>query len=504
LLSRDRTLGLKWTTDLLMGGLLWLAIPFWLAEDTERKVTRIGIALVGGSVIAACVGLGEVALGTAFDQHLRWFKVKPTTAGPYLRLSGTFEYANIAAQYLELALPFALAGIMVALRKRQGRVSAIAWLLAADVLLAALLLTYTRGALLGLGVAALAIALASRRRWRGRENLRVRRRWLLGAAANLLLVLGIVVASGPPLVLLRLTSESDQSWYRASYRSALPTAIRAGRDLRVPVTVTNPGPLTWYATGAHSYHLSYHWLYASRRIAMFEGLRSALPSSVLPGGRVRLLAFVRAPNRPGRYLLVWDMVQENVTWFSFKSASYQAQPVRITGLAAPSPVPAVTATKDVQTTIPSALPQPTRGQLWAAALRMLAAHPLLGVGPAGYRLNYGDYARPKQRSWDTHILANSLPVEIFADLGLLGGGLFWVFLAALLWPLILRVSRGVVANWWQLALIGAWAALLGHGLVDYMLGSDAIFMAFWILCGLAATMAAWPAPDAALGAAGEA
>jgi hypothetical protein len=36
------------------------------------------------------------------------------------------------------------------------------------------------------------------------------------------------------------------------------------------------------------------------------------------------------------------------------------------------------------------------------------------------------------------------------------------------------------------------AAFLGHGLVDYILGSDAIFILFWILCGLAATTQAPP------------
>ena len=40
---------------------------------------------------------------------------------------------------------------------------------------------------------------------------------------------------------------------------------------------------------------------------------------------------------------------------------------------------------------------------------------------------------------------------------------------------------------WQVATIGALAAFLGHGLVDYILEAHSIFILFWMLCGLAAT-----------------
>jgi hypothetical protein len=77
---------------------------------------------------------------------------------------------------------------------------------------------------------------------------------------------------------------------------------------------------------------------------------------------------------------------------------------------------------------------------------------------------------------------------MLADWGLIGGGLFFVLLVVLWWPLLRRVWRGQVASPWELGVIGAAAALLGHELVDYFLNKQTIFVFMWLLCGLAATM----------------
>jgi O-antigen ligase len=135
--------------------------------------------------------------------------------------------------------------------------------------------------------------------------------------------------------------------------------------------------------------------------------------------------------------------------------------------------------------LPTVQKQPGRDELWKAALKMIAARPLTGVGPNGYRLNYGYFASPPLAEWDTQIFANSLPLEIFADLGLLGGLCYIAFFGALGWPLLkaFRQHNGLAV--WQIAVIGAIAAFLGHGLVDYILGSHAINILFWVVFGLA-------------------
>jgi hypothetical protein len=302
--------------------------------------------------------------------------------------------------------------------------------------------------------------------------------------AGLVLTVGSVVFLSNSPLMLRLTSQSDQEWYKAAYTSAVPATMAAGRRTIVPVTVENRGPLTWNAAGANPFKLGYHWLLTSKKVAKFEGFRTSLPADVPPGGKLTVPALLFAPCKSGNFLLVWDMVQPDVTWFSLKSATYTTVPVRILpGKNSRAAARCATAPEGLAPTVlPTTLPEPGRRQLWATALAMLKAHPLFGVGPDGYRLNYGFYSTPRQRSWDTRILANSLILELLADVGVVGAGLFLAFLAALIWPVIRQV-----ATWWQVALVGAMAAFLGHGLVDYILGADAIFILFWLLCGLAAT-----------------
>jgi O-Antigen ligase len=482
-LAHDPGNGLKWTFNVLLGGMIWLAVPLWLSDNAGQRIRVLGLTIVAGAVPAASVGICEVVFGTSFARHLLWFKAAPTAIGPYLRLSGTFEYANIAALYFELALPFAVFGFLRALFGARPRATTVAgWLAAVDILFCGMLLTYSRGAVLGLATGTIVAVLAPPTRWllaRVREK-----QWaLLGVAANLVLVAGVAVLLTPSLTVLRWTSDSDQQWYVAAFNGHLPATVRAGKNIKVPVTVSNLGPLTWSPTGEHPYHVSYHWLYPSGRVALFDGARSHLAADVPPGGKQRVFADVQAPRTHGRYLFVWDMVQESVTWFSLKSASYATQPVRVVGSAngrqpvlPPAPV-----------TLPTALSAPGRWQLWQAAVRMVATHPLFGVGPSGFRLNYGAYLVPKQQNWDERILANSLPLEIFADLGLLGGGLFWALFAAITWTVLVGLWNGRVVVWWQIAVIGSMAAFLAHGLVDYILISNAIFFLFWLLCGLAAT-----------------
>ena len=494
LLAHDRLTGLKWTLDLGIAGLLWLAMPLWLAEDRDTKLHRLGIALVLGACLAAIVGFLEFILGMRFAESLTMFKTKPTVAGSYLRLSATFEYTNIAAMYFELAFPFALVGLWRALTTpHASRLRIMAWLVAMAMLLEALLLTYSRGALFGLLVGLAAMAYIARRSTL-LEGLNGAGRAILGGAGAVGLLLMLVTLSSSSLGLLRLTSQSDQDWYRAAYLGNVPATMSACQLRMVPITVVNRSPLDWQATGSEPYQLGYHWLNSSSRMVEFEGLRTPLSSDLTAGSQQLLQARLRAPAAPGRYLLVWDMVQEGVTWFSLKSANYQGLPVVVRAAATQTAtvckkLSASALPASAMPALPTALAQPGRRQLWQAAVAMVAAHPLFGVGPDGFRLNFGRYSSPKQQTWDDRILANSLYLETFADLGLIGGALFFALLIALAWrPLReLRARRRVSLP--QLAILGALAAFLGHGLVDTSLQSHAIFILFWLLCGM--LLAGW-------------
>jgi hypothetical protein len=310
-------------------------------------------------------------------------------------------------------------------------------------------------------------------------------------AAALLAVVGAFLITSFPVELLRFSSLTDQDWYRASYSSALPARMRAGQTVAVPVTVENQSPVTWRASGSPADRLSYHWLYATRQMDELEGIRTKLPADVGAGSKLRILARVQAPRIPGSYFLVWDMILGHGTWFSLRTARYQLLPVRVVGGARSKGGHAsVTLPAPADPTRLPAAPPPDRQHIWSVVLRMIAAHPLFGFGPQGVWLHYTAFARTPSSIYGFHPPghAHSLYLEILADFGLVGGGLFLAWFIAVWWPLIRAVWRGRMANAWQVALVGSIGVLLGDGLVDYTLQSLSLLVLFWLLGGLATTL----------------
>jgi hypothetical protein len=66
-------------------------------------------------------------------------------------------------------------------------------------------------------------------------------------------------------------------------------------------------------------NLAYHWLDASGKQIVEDGLRTPMPWPVPPGGRVSVQQKVLAPPAPGSYILELDPVFETVAWFSEKN-----------------------------------------------------------------------------------------------------------------------------------------------------------------------------------------
>lgn len=481
---------LTWFLSVLAGALLWLAIPIWLAEHTESRVKCIMTSIVAGAMAASVVGFIEVAVGPAFDQHLLVFKFGPSTMGPFMRLSATFSSANVAAMYFELVLLFAVGGLIAALAGSTSRrwIAFAAWLAAIDVLLVALVLTYSRGALFGLLAAGLAMLLAVRRshtwvRWRLPSVI---------VAADLAVVFATLSLSTSSIELLRISTQTDRVWYQAGYVSSVPATMAAGETCAISVTVENRSALTWNGSSPHTYGLSYHWLRPSWKVVRFANNITWLSSDLRPGGKLMVRAKVRAPAAPGSYLFVWDMIWKGTTWFAPRTGQYEASTVRVIPAgrrSAQSPSIGRDPSPDI-VDLPTAAAL-DRGQIWAVATTMIRKRPLFGLGPQGVRMNFAEYAPPslatQARRPPPH--AHNLALEMLADWGLIGGLLFFGLLIALWWPLVQRVVRGQVRSVWEAAVIGAAAALLGHELVDYFLTKQSISIMFWLLCGLAATMA---------------
>ncbi len=287
------------------------------------------------------------------------------------------------------------------------------------------------------------------------------------------------------LTTLRLQTGDDRSWYQPRY-SLLPETLEltAGEEIAVRVALGNDGAVAWGATGRQAIALSYHWSDAATgRVIVYDGVRTPLPRELTPGDETIVTATVVAPPRPGRYVLQWDLVQEGFMWFSTRGAPTGDVSATVTpGTAVevpPSSPPPV---------FPEPPREPTRLELWRAALQMWSASPIVGVGPDVFRHRYGPYLGRAQ--FDDRIHANSLYVETFATLGLLGS----LALLGVIVTLALVVRRGWIAGGSDTRAVTAGAgialaAFLIHGLVDYFFEFTSTYGLFWVVAGLAVVLA---------------
>jgi len=70
------------------------------------------------------------------------------------------------------------------------------------------------------------------------------------------------------------------------------------------------------AVGATRVVASYHWEGVDGGRVVWDGARTRLPGDIEPSAAAALALAVRAPEAPGRYVLVLDLVRENIAWFS--------------------------------------------------------------------------------------------------------------------------------------------------------------------------------------------
>lgn len=485
LLAPDhRADALKYTartaTGLLAG---WAVYDIVVSSHQERRRRRLLLRLLAiAGVAVTLLGLAELV---QWEPALRWlagFKKAPTRVGDLLRISATLGYATVAAMVLELTLPLLLAWLLMARRAWQRAVLAIA----VTAQIAVLVLTLTRG-----GVLALFAGLAVMAGLAWRRGLRTVAAGSLAAALLLVGWVGVLLVVNP-LAGLRLKSESEVGWYQATYRAPPEASAQAGDWLAVSVEVANAGVRAWVVGGPQPFVLSYHIRQHDGRLIEYDGVRTPLPHRVAPGERLSLQAVVRAPDATGEYLLEWDMLQEDVTWFSAKGNASAATRLTVVphsgggGGQAPQPSGSQAALR---------IPPAGRLQLWRTALRMALARPLLGVGPDNFRLVYGDYAGVSV--WDSTVHANNLYLEWLADTGLVGFAIFLWLNAALLAGVYRSLGRGNPCEpaeayvIWQVALLAALTAWYIHGLLDSFYEFTPSFVAFWIIAGLALS---WPIP----------
>jgi hypothetical protein len=480
-----------WIADVAASGFVVLALPRWLELDHERRGAILARSLVAGGVAAALVGYAEFLFGSPVERLLTAYRPGPTLVGPFLRLTSVFHHANIAAMYLEICLCLAAAGFGASIQTGEGDGRAhrllrtVLWGGAANILVLALLLTFSRGAALGILAAVAVGALALRRQWAGRFPA-AGVRWVAVTGANVALLLGLFLLSTSSIEALRLTTGTDTSWYNATYSGSPPATMHAGTRSLVSVTVKNDSPLVWESRRPGEYALSYHWLYLSSRIAQFDTALAQLPSILVPGAARSVRIWVRAPVRAGAYLLIWDLLWRQSTWFDLKTGIYPRYRVSVTGVAAqPGDDPAGFSQPGDSSLVylPVSTAQ-SRLTEWRVALHTFWHRPVLGGGLFAFQQEYASSV-PEGPAANPPLHAHNLVLTLLDSWGIVGLALLGV-LAALIWlPLLLLGLRSGTLSPFAAGLVAAGAAIFGHGLVDYFFGTPAVLLAVSVLSGLA-------------------
>ena len=473
----ERVSALKFALRTMQAAMVGAA-AYDLLHTPKRRYWLFG-ALATAGVVVALLGFAEAAQWGAVQAWLLNFKHAPTRIGEVVRVSSTLVYATVASMVLELTACAALGMAFVGSRRwwRMG------WGVAFLLMLVVQLLTLTRAGTLAM-VAALAWCWWWGWRWR----------W---ARARLAAVGGVAWLGGVflllvwlnPILGLRLKGESDRVWYQAHYAAPPQATAAAGTLVHIPVRVWNKGVRAWHPQGEFAFALSYHLEDEDGAMLTYDGIRSPLPRLVAPGEQVVVQAQVLAPPEAGRYRIEWDMVQEAVTWFSWKGAPtattwLTVKPAPVSPDVLPPQPPPSSAPDDVRLVVPA----PGRLTLWRVAWRMVRAHPVLGVGPDNFRLVYGAYAGVAW--WDVGIHANNFYIEWLADTGVVG----FVVLVLMLTALGRYVWRGLVAATTDergLLLTGS-AALVAwcvHGVLDAFHEFWPTLIPFWLIVGATVRLA---------------
>jgi hypothetical protein len=489
----------KFALRSLSGILLYAA-----AVDLLRgpaAITRVAQALAAGAISAALLMLAEGRLARV-TAALRPFHGQTFEVFGLVRGSGPFQYPNIAAMYLEAVLPlvFVLGLSSIVARSPRphagashGPIAGTAWpllaLLALLALLGGILTTASRAGLATAVVCLVALAICL-----GRARVTRRSAW---AALGALAVLGLASQLASSALTLRLHFWKDADWYRASLvpvagpAGEMPARLPPAGEVSVTFEARNLGALTWRRLPPTPVALSYHWVDAdSGEIAVFDGVRSELPSDVPPGGSAIVRGTAVAPTRPGRYLLWWDLVHEHATWFSQRGNPGVRGAIEVAGLDAAA-AKARGAGGGFRFATSEMIP---RAALWRAALAAWREHPLLGLGADNFRHLYGRYLGLPDP--DDRLHANNFYLETLADEGTLGL-LALVFLVGALGSAARRAAAPPPTRLLALGLSVGLGAYLVHGVFDTFLEFTPTFTLPWLLAGLLVALGRPPGEAAA-------
>jgi O-antigen ligase len=457
---------------------------------TSERLRAAIVACVGSGAVVALLAILEYLQINAVLDLLRLFRPSVTAVGSQVRAGGSLQYPTIASMYLEVVFALGIGLMLSALDRGRPR-AAWGWCLVLTVVGEAITLTFTRA-----GLITMATSLGFAGVWRWRQRRYERGTAMLGALAVSIVCLFLISRPAQSLW-LRMTSEGQDSWYRADIEGPAQLSIGTNTAQYVPVRITNTGRVPWDSTVDPPIVFAYHWLESTGdRVVAWEGSRTPFSHTIGPGETTTVHALVRGPREPGRYRIEWDLAQEGRLWFSTEQGAPDpmTSSAIVTGTGTGAPV--------ATSARPKRSVRPGRMVLWRTALRMVAAHPLLGVGPDNFRLLYGGYAGLPGADQRTH--ANNMYLEVLVGGGIVAFAVFALFAVRAYEVVATAICLGsdprqpVALVWGQtrdncrplgLGIAAAGLAIALHALVDSFLSFAPTYILFALTLGFAAAVA---------------
>ena len=133
-------------------------------------------------------------------------------------------------------------------------------------------------------------------------------------------------------IYLFLTTKQPRRKYSANYddKNLTPKSMEINKEYMVEIEVTNRGTVKWPYKSISPVFLSYHWYdLNTEKIVVKDGERSKLPKSINPKHSEVVETKIITPSKPGDYILIYDLVDEGVTWFSEEGVIPLIKPVKV-------------------------------------------------------------------------------------------------------------------------------------------------------------------------------
>jgi O-Antigen ligase len=473
----------------LLGVVMLIAAADLSRRATVRRHTgvRILMALSIAGFSTAVIGLGDHAGIRFFESIAQFFQSGDHFLGDRVRLRSTMENPNTAAHFLVASLFATIALATVRPASGSHRLPGL-WFTAAAVQVAAIFLTYSRGAL---GSAVLALMTAM---WVFRESF-AKKWWRLAAGGTVVLLLagiGNAVRMRYAYIEPKVAGAGNRV---ARYSLPVSDPVRylsPSQEYRETIVVQNDSSTAWEGK---RFGVAYRWhsFATGKASALTEG--AIFASDVLPGEERKLEVILMTPSGEGEYSFVW-FISRRHSQIEEVERSYSTPQIIIIhdSKNGPAPLPTGEASR-----VGKLLQQerdtqgrnlvPSRWNLWRAALRMFRERPWFGLGPDGFRLLKWKYMDIP--GGDDTILANSLYLEFLAGSGIIGLLLLlWLLfeMGRTLWTKVRQTispADRVIAFYGVTYLL----AFLLHGSVDYFLKFTPTFLLFWISLGVACASA---------------